>query len=594
MMAAHRPRPTHRDPAALAILKNRFEAIARKMAHALLKTGRSGVLNTARDFSCGILAANGDLVTSAECYPIHVLRGPDIMARVMKERHPDLRRGDAVLHNSPYHGNTHAADHAIMVPVFDDDGVHRFTTIVKAHQADCGNSIPTTYVGTARDVYEEGALIFPAVMIQRDYRDIDDILRMCEMRIRVPEQWRGDYLAALGASRIGERELLKLGAQCGWQALEDHTEAWFDYSERRMVAALGRLRSGTATARATHDPIPGTPPEGIRIQARVSIDAEAGRVAIDLRDNPDCMPCGLNLSEGCALSAAIVGIFNCIDHTVPPNAGSLRRISVALRENCCVGIPRHPTSVSVATTNLSDRLTCAVQRAVAAIDPRHGMADGGPPFPPVAGVLSGIDAARGEPYCNGILFAGSGGPGNPYSDGWVTLLSMGNAGMPQLHSVEIAEIQHPILIQQRAIVPDTEGAGRFRGAPGTLTQFGPTLAPVEVGYVSDGTVFSAEGGCGGGPGGHSRQWRRRADGSDEALPTYGQVVLHPGESMFSITAAGGGFGDPFEREPARVAEDVSEGWVSAQRAAQVYGVVVAADSTVDLPATQALRAGVRA
>ncbi|MCW1838881.1 hydantoinase B/oxoprolinase family protein [Prosthecomicrobium hirschii] len=584
----------HRDPVALAILKNRFEAIARKMAHTLLKTGRSGVLNTARDFSCGILTADGELVTGAECYPIHVLRGPDLMHATMKAFHPDLRPGDAVLHNSPYHGNTHAADHAIMIPVFDDRGRHRFTTLVKAHQADCGNSIPTTYVGTARDVYEEGAVIFPAVLVQRDYRDIDDIIRMCEMRIRVPEQWRGDYLASLGAARIGEQELLELGAERGWDALEDHTRAWFDYSERRMVSALGRLASGRAVAHGTHDAIPGTPPDGIRVQADVTIDAAAGRVTIDLTDNPDCMPNGLNLSQGCALSAAIVGIFNCIDHTVPPNAGSLRRLEVKLRENCCVGIPRHPTSVSVATTNLSDRLSCAVQRAVAAIDPRFGMADGGPPFPPVAGVLSGFEPDTGAPYCNGILFAGSGGPGNPYTDGWVTLLSMGNAGMPQMHSIEVAEIQHPVVIHDRAIVPDTGGDGRRRGAPGTLTRFGPTAAPVEVGYVSDGTVHPAEGVGGGLPGGPSRQWRVRADGSEEILPTYGQVVLQPGESLISITAAGGGCGDPLEREVERVAEDVAEGWVTPARARSVYAVVCAADGTIDPTATAAERAARRA
>ena len=74
--------------------------------------------------------------------------------------------------------------------------------VAKAHQADCGNSIPTTYHGSARDVYNEGALIFPAVRIQTDYQDNLDIVRMCEMRIRVPEQWWGDYLAALGAARI--------------------------------------------------------------------------------------------------------------------------------------------------------------------------------------------------------------------------------------------------------------------------------------------------------------------------------------------------------------------------------------------------------
>src|SRR5262252_6275412 len=206
--------------AEMAILINRFEGIARKMTNTLYRTGRSGVLNRARDFSCCIVTADCELLATADSLPIHVLEGPNLMARAMRQFHPDLRPGDAFLHNSPYHGNSHAADHTIMVPVIDDDGVHRFTVFAKAHQADIGNSMPTTYTGNALDVYNEGALIFPAVQVQCDYQHIEDIIRMCRLRIRVPEQWWGDYLALIGAARIGERELLELGREAGWDVLD--------------------------------------------------------------------------------------------------------------------------------------------------------------------------------------------------------------------------------------------------------------------------------------------------------------------------------------------------------------------------------------
>ena len=189
------------DGVQMAIVNKRMEAICAKMANTLLRTGRSGVLNSARDFSCCIVTAENRLLTVNESLPIHVLRGADMMCESMQEFHPDLKRGDAYLHNSPYHGCSHPADHTILVPVVDDEGVHRFTMVAKAHQADCGNSIATTYHGSARDVYEEGALIFPAVQIQRGYEDIEDIVRMCRLRIRVPDQWWGDYLAACSARR---------------------------------------------------------------------------------------------------------------------------------------------------------------------------------------------------------------------------------------------------------------------------------------------------------------------------------------------------------------------------------------------------------
>jgi len=579
------------DGVRLAILNKRFESVVRKMANTLLRTGRSGVLNTARDFSCCIVTAGDELLTAAECYPIHVLRGADLMAMAMKTFHPVLRKGDAFLHNSPYHGNSHAADHTILVPVLDDAGEHHFTVLVKAHQADCGNSLPTTYMGAARDVYEEGALIFPAIKVQSDYADVADIIRMCEMRIRVPKQWRGDYIAMVGAARIGEQEIDKLGREIGWDILREHTQVWFDYSEQRMISAIRGLAKGRASARSTHDPVPGTPPDGITIQAMVEIDPEAALIEVDLRDNPDSYPCGLNLSEACARSAAMVGIFNCVDHSVPPNGGSYRRICIHLREGCVVGIPRHPTSCSVATTNLGDRVTCAVQRAFAEIDKRTGMGDGGAALPPAAGVVSGSDPrAAGTPFCNELILGGGAGPGTPSCDGWLTMLTMGNAGMPFIDSIEVDEIHHPILIRERRIIPDSEGAGKFRGAPGSKIAFGPINCRMEVGYVSDGTINAAKGARGGHTAHPAKQYKLLPDGKIEVLGVSAHVVLEPGEWIVSVTAGGGGFGSPIDRDPGRVRTDVIEGWISEKRAAEVYGVVLDEDRQVRRSATEARRA----
>jgi N-methylhydantoinase B len=586
-------RPMSRqDGVRLAILNKRFESVVRKMANTLLRTGRSGVLNSGRDFSCCIVTADHELVTAAECYPIHVLRGADLMSRAMKEFHPDVAKGDAFLHNSPYHGNSHAADHTIMVPVIDDTGKHQFTVLVKAHMADCGNALPTTYSATARDVYAEGALIFPAVQIQRDFKDIGDIIRMCEMRIRVPEQWRGDYMAMVGAARIGEEEIERLGREIGWEVLRAHTAEWFDYSEQRMINAISRMRSGRAVAKGRHDPVPGSPPEGIEVTVKVAIDADAARIDVDLRDNPDSYPCGVNLSQACALSAAMVGIFNSIDHTVPPNAGSYRRVSVQLREGCVVGIPRHPTSTSVATTNVGDRVTCAVQRAIAEIDPRIGMADGGPVIPPSGSVISGHDPrAAGAPFCNQILLAGGAGPGTPISDGWLTLMTMGNAGMPCIDSIEVDEIHHPILINERRIIPDSEGAGMFRGAPGSRVVFEPVGCDLEAGYVSDGTINVAQGANGGLSALPAQQWIERPDGSVERLGISEQMVVAEGVRVVSLTAGGGGFGSPYDRDTARVGRDVAEGWITPARADAIYGVVVDPSGRVNAGATADRRSG---
>ena len=585
--------PSGFDGVRLAVLSKRFESVAAKMANTLLRTGRSGVLNMARDFSCCIVTADCELVNAAECYPIHVLRGADLMAQWMKTFHPVLKRGDAYLHNSPYHGNSHAADHTLLIPVIDDAGMHRFTVLAKAHQADCGNSLPTTYMGAARDVYEEGALIFPAVKIQDDYQDNEDIIRMCEMRIRVPEQWRGDYLAMLGAARIGERAVLEMGADVGWDALAAYTRELFDYSEGLMANAIKQMPSGKASAQATHDPVPGTPPEGITVKAEVTVDSSKGEITVDLRDNPKAYPCGLNLSQACALSAAMVGVFNTVGHEVPPNAGSYRRVNVLLAKGTVAGIPEHPTSTSVATTNLGDRVTCAVQRALAEIGEGLGMADGGAAIPAAAGVISGNDPRHQHTaFCNEVILGGGGGPGTPHSDGWLTMLTMGNAGMPLIDSIEIDEIHHPILVHERRLITDGEGPGTFTGAPGSRIEFGPVGCDMEIGYVSDGTINPAQGTRGGLAGAPTRQFKRTTNG--ELLPILevsAQFVLTDGESVISYTAGGGGYGPPMGREPEHVKRDVREGWITIEKAREIYGVAINDKGEVDTPKPVALRLG---
>ncbi|WP_313665663.1 hydantoinase B/oxoprolinase family protein [Shinella sp.] len=575
----------------MAILASRIDAIARKMANTLFRTARSGVLNSGHDFSCVVLTADCRLIAGAVSLPAHVMAGPDEIARYVSEMHPVLKRGDAFLHNSPYHGNSHAADHCLVVPVIDDEGVHRYTVLAKAHQADCGNSKPTTYIGDAEDVYQEGALVFPAVQIQRNYKDVGDVIRMCQARIRVPDIWWGDYLASLGAARIGEHELLNLGKEVGWEKLAQHVENWFDYSERRITAAIGRLNSGTAIVSSKHDPFPGAP-DGIPVDVKVTVDAVAGRIEVDLRDNPDCLPCGLNLTEGTSRSAALVGVFNALgDHTIPANAGAFRRLKVHLRENCVVGIPRHPFSCSVATTNLADRVASPVQVAIAQISPGFGMAEGGPIFPPAGGVISGRDPRRDDTaYVNQVHLGITGGPATPRQDGWLTLIHVGNAGLCRHDCVEVDELSYPITVWERRILTDTAGAGKFRGAPSIRVEFGPAEgASLKVFYNADGMINVAQGAVGGLSGAPTGALKRLCDGSIEPQPACTGVSLSENERIISISSGGGGYGNPAERDEDLVMSDVREGYFSPEKAKELFGVIFCVDGEIDRKATNDAR-----
>jgi N-methylhydantoinase B len=593
-MADSAPAPAQRgsSPFELALFSNRFEGIARAMMNTLLRTARSAILNTARDFSCCILTADDELLAMAESLPIHVMSGPDLIARYMKETNPHLRPGDAFLHNSPYHGNSHAADWCVVIPVVDGEGIHRYTVLAKAHLADCGNAVPTTYVADAVDVYNEGALIFPCVKVQEDYREREDVLRMARVRIRVPELWYGDFLALLGAARIGERRLLELLDEAGPETLKTYERDWFDYSEQRMVAAIRRMPAGAVTREGRHDPIPGLP-EGIPVKATVTVDSDEARIEVDLRNNLDCQPCGLNLTEATARTAAMMGVFTGLGTVVPPNAGSFRRLTVHLRDNCVVGIPRHPVSCSAATTDLSELTASLVALALGDLGEGYGLAQIGRAQPASMAVISGTDPRHGNsPFVNQLILAVTGGAGAPQADGWLTILGIGAAGFLYRDSVEIDEMKYPIVVHEQRIVPDSEGAGRFRGSPGARVEFGPISGcALDIVYLSDGTYNASVGVRGGLPGGTASQQKVAVDGtvSDE-LGSYARVRLEHGETIRGETCGGGGYGPPHERDIQRVGRDVREGWISRERAFEVYGAVLGDDGRVDAAATAARRA----
>ncbi|MBS1886192.1 MAG: hydantoinase B/oxoprolinase family protein [Actinobacteria bacterium] len=581
---------TMNEQTRLAVITNRMQGIVRAMANTLFRTGRSGVLATGKDFSACIVTGDDQLLAAAESLPIHILAGPDLVARHMREHHPVLRAGDAFLHNSPYDGNSHAGDHCLLAPVVDDEGVHRFTVVVKAHLADVGNSEPSTYMALARDVYEEGALMFPSVQVQRDYEDVADVIRMCEARIRVPEMWRGDFLAMVGAARVGERELLALGAELGWEALADYGEEWFDYSERLMAARVGSLPARRVAASTAYDamPVPGLE-DGVPIGVIVEVRPDEGVVEIDCTANPDCVPCGINLTEATSRSAVLLGVFNSLGAGIPPNGGSFRRVRIKLGENCVCGIPAHPASCSTATTGVADRLASAVQMALSQLGDGVGMAECGGTLPAASSVVSGRDARNGDAaFINMLILGVTGGPGHAWGDGWL-LHTGGCAGMILRDSTEMEELLYPVRIEVDRIEPDTEGAGRHRGAPSCHVELSPTHGPLELRWVGEGSTHAALGVRGGLEGANARQLKRRADGSVDPLEPFAGTRLEPGETLMSYSAGGGGFGPPLERTPERVAHDVVEGYVSLERAARSYGVVVTAAGALDPAATAALR-----
>ena len=585
------------DAVLLAIMANRMDAICREMTNTVLFSARSAVIGIARDFSCAIITAGDEVLAVAEAMPIHVF-GMHLQTASMKKHHPDFREGDAFLDNDPYVGNSHAADHTILVPVFYE-GEHFFTVGVKAHQADTGNSQPTTYLAAAKDVYQEGTLIFPCVQVQSDFENIEDIIRMCRRRIRVPDQWYGDYLAAIGAARIGERRLRSFIAKYGAAAVRGFIRDWLDYSERRAAGAIQALPGGRIIAEGVHDPIAPYLPDGVRIQVAIDIDSEDGRIKVDLRDNPDSVDAGLNLTRSTATMSAAQAVFCCLDADIPHNSGSLRRIEVALRENCIVGIPRFPHSCSVATTNMTDTIINAILAGFAQLGDGYGFSQGNMCNGAGTGVCSGKDWRLNDaPYVNQMFMSAGGMPASAHNDGMHGLVNPVSVGLVYRDSIEVNEQRFPFQVQCVRALEDSCGAGRRRGGPASEVIFGPRHDEMLVINICNGLVNVPQGVLGGRPAKAGLQARLAADGGEHVYGTDAYCHLAPGDRLRAVDNGGGGYGDPLERESERVLADVAERYVSRQQAEAVYGVVITGsaardDLAIDAEATAELRQRLR-
>ena len=579
------------DAIRTAVIANKIDGIVREMTNTLLRSARSAVINSARDFSCVILTAEDELLAAAEGIPVHVF-GAQLQAQALRAAHPELREGDAYLDNNPYVGNSHAADHTILVPVFVD-GEHLFTAVTKAHQADIGNSIPTTYHAAAKDVYEEGALIFPTVKVQSDYENVDDVIRMCRSRIRVPSQWYGDYLASVGAARIAERRLKELVAKYGIETVKKFMRDWLDYSEKMMTKAIENLPAAKLHNTGRHDAFLPYLPDGLEIDARIEIKPEEGLIHVDLTHNGPNVDCGLNLTEATTRAAVFSGIFNAIPLRIPKNSGAFRRVVIDMNEGSAVGKPLFPHSCSVATTNVTDRLINCVGAAFAQLGEPYGVAEGAVGVGVGYAVLSGTDRRSGEAFVNQVCVTANGGPGSAHADGWVTYGVPCVSGLMYRDSVEVDEVKMPILYKHLRLVADTGGAGKFRGGPSFELAYTPKADPITVIYPCDGQVNPSKGVAGGSHGRTAEAWLEKADGSREKLANTATVVLNPGETIHGFDASGGGYGSPLERDPSLVLTDVLELWETAEHAKTVYGVeVVTTDNglAVDEAATSRRRA----
>ena len=569
------------DPVTLAILKGRFEQIADEMDATLFRSAFNPIIAEAHDASHGLYdAENGDtLVQGKSGLPIFVGVMAFAVKAVIKKAAAQggVNEGDVWIFNDPYDGGTHLSDFRLVKPVFRDGEVFCYLASV-GHWHDVGGNVPGNYNPAATECFQEGILIPPVKLYDRGQfrQDVVDIL---SSNSRQPMSLYGDLNGQINAMDLGEKRLNALLDEYGVQTARYALAALKARAAMMMRTKIAGLPSGTYSAEdwLDNDGIDDVP---LKIALDMTIDGD--KMILDFtRSSPACQG-PVNISRATTIAACYVALKH-IFGDVPANAGVLEPVTFRIDEGSLLSV-KAPKPVGGYTETIL-RLIDVMFQTITQVAPEDAMAC-------AYGTINALSLAGHR--ANGarwVMFSFFGGGHGAHGKG--DGLNHGNAPISTatIPPLEILEAAYPVRFTKWALREDSGGAGRYRGGLGAIYEIALLEANADVFLFGERGKVAPRGIVGGGDAATNRFVYEQADGEHTPPMVSKMVGIHitRGQKLRLETPGGGGYGNALDRPPEAVLADVTLGYVSAEVASDSYGVVIAADGTLDAGATAALR-----
>ncbi|MGR8918821.1 MAG: hydantoinase B/oxoprolinase family protein [Gammaproteobacteria bacterium] len=580
------------DPVTFEVLRNAFVNIVDQMAEQVRRTCYSFVVYN-RDFSNALCDAEGNTVAQGnQDLAAHVGTLHYTCKAVIDEFGDDIHPGDVFLINDPYVGGTHFSDTRVLLPIFFDGRLIAWSQ-ANGHWADMGGSVPGSFDVTARDMFKEGIRV-PPVKIWRRGEHCLDVCRLVAKNTRDPEAIIGDMDAQTQATRIAEREVLRLCEKYGVDTITTAFAEVQDYVERAVRLRLAELPDGSWETVDFVDQDPAGEEGLIPIRVRMTITGD--EVEFDLTGSHPTIGSMYNCAFGGTFAAIVSGMKTFFPE-VPLNAGLYRTVTVTVPDDTIVSA-RWPVAVS-GFVMCFEKIMNAIFELFSGVMPERAMACA---FNIEYLQTGGYDArGAGRPYFMLYDWLSGGWGGRNGRDGLGVTASCFGVGL-MIQPVEGQERMCPVRTDKLEITTDSGGPGEWRGGVG-LDKAGAILDVDNCvfSYFCDrerSVVWGIEGGLPSRPHG---LWLEQPGQDAEFLgAVFSDVPVESGARFWRGTAGGGGFGDPLKRDPERVREDVVDDYVSVERARKDYGVVLEvvdedlAEYRVDVAATAAEREAIRA
>ena len=549
------------DPITVEVVRYKLDGIANEMQSTLLRSSFSPIVKEGLDASASLFTPDGTTLSQSCSIPIHLATLIPAVAKVL-EIYPvgGMRDGDIYVLNDPYTGGTHLPDIAVIMPIFHRDKVIALSGAMTHHQ-DVGGMSAGSVPTNATEIYQEGLRIPPLKL--RDAGVFNDTLvKMIRQNVRIPDTVMGDLNAQVAACTVAARRLGELADGYGHNQLASIFDELLQRSETMTRKALRAIPEGTYrfVDYLDNDGIELDKP--IRIEVAVTV--KDGDIEFDFEGTSRQVKGPLNCVPSGSLAAACFAVRALTDHTIPTNGGCFRPIKLRLPAGTIVN-PQEPAPVNARTSTIK-RITGCMIGALAQILPERVPAASAGELLVLA--FGGSHPNGGGRYVVGELIAGGSGA-SAGVDG-VDVVETDATNCMNLPA-EAMEMEAPIRVHRVALRQDSGGAGTFRGGLGVVREYEILDGEVSLSHRGERHFFSAPGLDGGSEGAKAHSVIRRADGSEEVIPSKAATTLHKGDRLVVETAGGGGYGDPRGRAAEQVREDVRNGKVSEEAARTAYG-----------------------
>jgi len=566
------------DPIAFEVIKNGLDAIADEMALVIMRSAHSAVCRDSLDYSTAVCDRQGRMVSQGLMTALHLGSFPFALRILTEQFKGRIAPGDVFITNDPYGGGgMHLPDIYVTKPIFFEGEIEGYATCL-VHHTDVGGITPGGTAVHATEIFQEGLRI-PLIKLYDQDKPNETLFGFLEKNVRVPRKVLGDLRAQVAACHTAESQLRELLERYGAPTIRLYMNEMLDYAERVMRDEISSLPDGSYEFTDFIDGF-GEDPEPIPF--RVKITVKGDEATVDWTGSSPQVKGAINAPGPFIYSATYVALRCLVRADIPNSEGYMRPIKVIAPLGTIFN-PRFPAAAN-ARGITGFRAVDAILGALSKIIPERipAAGEGGGTNPSIGGMW------KGEPFVftEGVLGSWGGRPDRDGVDG-LSNLAANQSNQP----IELIESDNPIEIVRYGLVNESGGPGKFRGGMASRREW-RLLADEAVFTVRSDRRAHLPYGIAGGKSG-TPSWNILNPGPrQKIIPVLPResTELRKGDSILHIQPGAGGYGDPLERDPERVLEDVRDEKFSIEYVRREYGVMIDAKTiTLDAAATARLR-----